>query len=297
MSKTVTAQNSALLITWTLWSHLIHPVAHPLFQRTLRPLTDSLTTSYIQWMVPLGGSLACCAFWTLSVQFKPSLSLLLLMALTSFSSLYVVAWVIGISDAITRKHEHRTYDPLCILPSGTLGACWAMCAATLHRHDALGWISLLRKLITGFLLFILLVVLMTTALRQNVIDVQPFVWLFLDIIAVGAVSYFDHIQSTVMGSLVAMLVPVYSRTRIDARLTAVVLFLALQALTIATTLLTATAVLPVLYQNAPGWFADLGPALPSLLVFHLTREGFIMALWRTLVFQLNADPSDHRVWP
>jgi hypothetical protein len=290
-SNPITSRHT-VFTTWILWRHLLHPNAHPLFQRTLKTPVDSLTRPYAAWIVLLVGSLACCGTWTLNAQFRSFIVFILLMAMIVFSSLYTLVWVVGITGTIIREHERGTYDQLCVLPSGALGAHWAMCAASLHRHDALGWIDLLRKLMTGTLLIALLSSLLIVTLRQAVLDATQFFWLVLDMIALVTASYAEHVQSILLGSLTGMLVPVYTRNRADARISAAVLFLALQAATLLATLLIALVFLPTLYSflSITDWY--ISPTLVSLLVFFLLREGLIIALWRILVHQLNASPAE-----
>ena len=265
------------LVTWALWHHLLHPPAHPVYQRTLRTPIDSGMRRFIAGIVLLFGSLICSGIWTL-VPLKLPTPMLLLIAMVALSSCYVVAWVIGISVTITSEHERGTYDQLCVSPSGALGANWAMCAASLHRADALVWIDLLRRLLSGLLLLILLMVLLTSALRENAPDLFQLLGLVVDILLLATLLYVEHVQSVVQGSLVGMLMSMYSRTNIDARVLAVLMFLFLQAVTLLVTFFATMGVLP-------GLDAEFISTTLILLVFYLTREGFIFAFWRLLAYR------------
>jgi hypothetical protein len=205
--------------------------------------------------------------------------------MVTLSSGYVVAWVFRITTAIVREHERGTYEPHCLSPSGALGANWALCAANLHRDDALGWIDLLRRLLTGMLLFILLMVLLTAAYRGNVPNLFQFLRLFLDMMALAVVSYVEHVQAIVLGSLVGILIPTYRQTPVDARTWGVNVFVAIQVVTLVATLLAGLMILP-------GWHTDISLIFGSLLVFYLIREAFIIALWKMLAYQLNANPAE-----
>jgi hypothetical protein len=259
------------------------------FQRALRTPVDSGTTRFIIGIVLLVGSLTGCGIWTLLIPLKLSIPILLLLMMVALSSCYVVAWVICISVTIAGEHEHGTYDQLCVSPSGALGANWAMCAASLHRADTLGWIDLLRRLLSGLLLLILLMVLLTTAIRETTPSLFQFLRLFLDMLLLAAVSYVEHVQSVAQGSVVGMLVPMYSRTRVEGRILAAGMFLILQLATLMAIFLAAMRVLP-------GLDAELNPTTLSLLVFCLMREVFIFALWRLLVYHLNANPTELSFW-
>jgi len=258
--------------TWLLWHYLCHPAAHPLFERTLK---FNRTTSSIAWAALLAGALLCCGISSLV---DSSITVLLLIMIVAFSTAYVVTWAMSISDLIIREHERRTYDLLCMSPAGALGVNWAICTGILHRNDVLGWLGVLRKLMAALLLIVLFSILLTTASRQSLPDLSQLFRLSLDIVMLAAASYVDHVQSVVLGSLVGMLVPVYNRTRLDAAVLAGRIFLALQIFT----LLAALVILPGSYQG------ESSPLLLTLLVCYLTREIFIVVLWRALVYPLNA---------
>jgi hypothetical protein len=255
-----------------LWHHLLHPPEHPQFRRIIR--TAIFARSNTSWIAALAGPWFCLGSLVLLNQLRLSSSLILLAGIITFSSLYAVTWAVSISAAIIREHEHRTYDQLCLAPSGALGVNWAICAGVLHRDDALGWIDFLRKLMAALLLFILLAVLLTTALRQNTFDLFQFLALLLDMLTLAAMSYIDHVQSIVLGSLVGMLMPVYLRNNIDVRISTIVVFLASQAVTFLAAVLV--------------WNVEI--RLLSVAVAYLLRESLIILVWRTLVYHLNAEP-------
>lgn len=288
-----------VLTTWMLWHHLLRPGAHPLFRRTLIAELADRTTSRMVWIIPLAGFLACCGDWTLFSRPTSSITILLLVAMISFSSFYVVAWVMNIGVMITREYERGTYDPLCLTPPGAIGANWAICTACLHRDDALGWVNLMRQMMAGALLTILVLILMTTALKERTLDLSGLLGILADVAMLSIASYFDHVQSTVLGSLVGMLVPTYSHNSLNVRVLSGVMFLTLQAITFGSTLVSATVILPGIFGalNTISWFADSGSLFWSLLVFYLTREGIIVALWKALAYRLNANPAEFGFWP
>jgi hypothetical protein len=283
------------LLTWILWHRLLHPGAHPLFQRTLNISDMNLTTPYLVWIVPL----ICCGISILPIQLNSPMTILLSMVFILFSSsLYVIGWIIDISVAIGREHERRTYELLCLPPSGSMGVNWAICTAGLNRSDALGWINLAHKLVSGLFLFILLLALMTIASRPDVFELFQFLGLVLDIVALAAAAYCDHVQSIVLGSLIGMLVPTYSRYGFNLRIWPVGVFLTLKAVAFLAALFTRQTLIPGLYEmfQLTGWFAEISPPLLTLAVFYLMHEGFITTLWRTLAYRLNADPADFSFW-
>jgi hypothetical protein len=271
-------------MTWALWHHLFHCPAHPVFQRTLlvTPVDSRITRLIIGTML-LVGALTFGVIWTLFVPLKFSIPILLLMVMAALSSCYVVVWMISISVTIVRERESHTYELLCLTPSGALGVNWAMCAASLHRADALGWIELFRRLLNGLLLLILLMVLLTTAFRENTSNVFHFLTLFVDILLLATVLYVEHVQSIVLGCIVGVLMATYSRSQMDVRFSATGTFLTLQVISLVVSLLIVSNMHSVL--ASPFSVTSL-----SLLAFYLLREGLILALWKILAYELNANP-------
>ena len=287
----------SLLTTWILWRNLLQPREHPLFRWTLRQPFDAPATSTLLWMLPLLSTFACCRLWALIIPLKASFVVILPVAIIGFSTCYVVVYVLRITITITNQREHGTYEQICLSPSGALGTTWALCAAALHRSDALGWIDSTRKVLTGLLYFTLISILVTTALRQDAATLSQFWILLFEMTALAAGSYIDHVHSMVLGSLVGMLAPTQA-SGFDARLWAAGVFLSLQAITCATTLLTPLVLLPALdtVEALVHWNFPLSPLIASLLVFYATREVLITLCWQVLARQLNANPAEYRFW-
>jgi hypothetical protein len=245
------------------------------------------------WLVAMGGIFSCCGIWTLLIHLRASFAVLLVMAMVFFtSSFYVVAWVIAVSITIAREHERGTYDQLCLPPSGALGANWAICAASLHRNDALGWVNFLRKLITGTLLLIFLMILATSILTQHGPNPLQFLLLFLDITALAAASYIDHVQSIVLGCLIGMLTPTYVPRRLDARVFGAGLFLTLQLTVYASTWVFGFLLPDLLFDlfGISGWLPSIALVVFRVALFYALREAVILRVWRVLTERLNADP-------
>ncbi|MEO8393051.1 MAG: hypothetical protein ABI700_08655 [Chloroflexota bacterium] len=282
--------------TWILWRNLLHPHDHPLFRRTLRLSleTESLPQTYIFWIVPLLSLFACCGL----IQLKSAFTIILPVALAAFGSSYSIIWVIRITDTIYKEHERGTYDQLSLIPSGALGTTWALATAALHRSDALGWIDSVRKLLTILLMIALLAILITTTLRQDTATLSQFWLLLIEMTALAAVSYADHVQTMVLGSLVGMLAAAHASDALDARLSGVLLFLSLQAITCLATLLTPILFLPALssLETAVHWNFAMSPLISGLLVFYGSREALITVCWQMLARQLNANPAEFRFW-
>ena len=245
----------ALLTTWILWRNLLHPHDPPLFRRTLRlsPENTALSQTTLLWIAPLLSAGACCGVLPLNA----SIAIFLPVALMTFSSTYMLFWVERISSTISRERERGSYEQLSLTPAGALGTSWALTAATLHHSDALGWIDLIRKLLALLLLIALLTILVTTTLRQDIAMRSQFWLLLIEMTTLVAVFYADHVQTIVLGSLVAMLAAAHASTVLDASVWAALLFLALQAIICLATMLTPTVLLPTLTSLAAELQLDL----------------------------------------
>jgi hypothetical protein len=258
-----------------------------LFWSALQTPTDK-ETALIRGIVPLAGPLACGGIWMLLIPMELPVPIFVLTAMVTLSSCYVVVWVSRIASTIAADRERSTYDQVSVSPSGALGTSWAVCGAILHRDDALGWIDPLRKLLSGLLMFILLMVLLTTAFRENSPELSHFLRFLLDIILLAIVSYVEHVQAVVLGSLVGMLMSTFSRRQADVRIGGVIVFLTIQGVTLLVGLLAGTALTL--------WYTDSSSILLGLLVFYLIREAVIVAVWRLLAHQLNTNLAELKAW-
>lgn len=250
------------------------------------------------WAALLLSAFSCGGLWLLAAPANPTIVILSLIGVLLFNStFYVAIWTASISMTIAKVREQGFYDQLCVLPSGAIGANWALCKAYLHHDDTLGLVNLLRKCIIGILLCIFLLLLLAAASRQASFDLVQLIRLFLDMITLAAASYIDHVQSILLGSLIGMLVPVYARSHIDARFWPPLIFLTLQMVTVVITLFMGQIVIPGIYalSGLTGWFIHLSPPVLNLLVFYLTREYFIMIAWRVLAQQLNGSPAETQI--
>ena len=269
-----------IFTTWTLWHYLVYPPDHPVFKRKIKPLVGGFVNTWMALSVLFVSLLLSCGLWTMLPRTKPFIATMLMVLMGFASTTYVGGWMVRLSIAISQEHAHRTFDVLCLLPSGALGASWAICASHLHHSDILGWIGPFRKLFAGLFLFLLLMLLLTARPAGGDSGFTQSLRLLLDMMALGIVLYSDHVQSVVIGAMVGMLVPVYSRDRPDTGFWAAGTFLVAQAIPYLTALL-------ILHLAV-----DFTPVALSLLVFSLLREILIVVLWRWLAFAMNGEVLD-----
>jgi hypothetical protein len=109
--------------------------------------------------------------------------------------------------------------------------------------------------------------------------------------------HIDDIHSTVIGSLVGVIVPIFARTRLDARAAAFSLFLLLQIGTYALVWLIGFNLMPQFNASLNiGFFGEI-VLLPieQLIVFFTVREGIARVLWGVNRVLLAGDVSDLRL--
>lgn len=268
------------MLTWKLWRGLkAPPIHHPLFRRIMvAPLRPT------PWYVG-------CAV----IMVAP---FLLLPAILFTSAFYSLRWAITIGSTIARERETGMFDLVSLATDGGIGASWAICTAAIHRNQSLQQIQSPMSWVVrlGFTLLLLaslgnfvepLVPGDADMAMQTLIPL-----LYLSTLA-GAL-YIDHMQSVAMGSLIGMLMPTYTRSRVDAGIGALIVFLLLQIVTYVFTLLIGFSLVPAVFRNlevAPVTGAVALPIL-RLAIFYAIREGMIAGLWRILVERLNIAASE-----
>ena len=268
------------LLTWILWYFLLHPPEHPVFHRTLRRASQSSLPLPLIWFTLVVACVVGYSMWAFLLNFNASVALLLPLTMLLLSSVYVVVWIANISLAIIREQQQATYDPICMAPSGAIGANWSLATGILHRGDRFSWIDLGRRLLSGLLLLILTMALLTITFHKGLRDIAQPLWLMLDILLLTLMSYIDHVQSVVLGVLIAMLMPLYIRNATDVHLWSVFIFITLQVITL--TVFVFVSLLALNYFK----FNHLDIAF-SLLIHYLLREIFIHIVWNRLSHQLN----------
>jgi hypothetical protein len=273
------------MLSWRLWQQLHQPPEHPVFWRTLKLLPKYQLPASILWLILLVTIAVSYVIGIYLVQFEVPIMILWLTMLASFSCAYMVIWIIHISQTIAREQQQATYDPICMTPSGAMGANWAFATGILHRGDRLHWIDFGRKLLSGLFLLILLMALLTITFREGLFTTGEPLQLFLEIALFTLMSYIDHVQALVLGVLIAMLVPIAIRNATDVHIWAVFIFITLQVFTLTTLVLVSQLML----SHMVGYHWQFSAML--FLLYGL-REGLIHFFWKILSYQLNAESSN-----
>lgn len=283
------------MLSLRLWRALNHPpLGSPLFKRAyaqqgpgaplpaLRLPLFSLFRNVGLIILPvvliLLGAPILALLYYLSLLLAP---LLLPLA----NTLYGLRHAYSVSAGIARERELQTYDVLCASPTGSLGLHWSYCTGWLYYH------FLYRYLMLG---------LLATGIVASVFGLspqlvfgagQPLLGVTLTrASALGGLFVLDYLQTPVLSSLTALIVPAYAENEDAARLWAASLFLLLQLAVYVPTLLLGGYALPNTLR-----LLALDPVLADVLVpllllafFALLREAIIVGLWRQVERHLSA---------
>lgn len=211
----------------------------------------------------------------------------LLFLLVTNSTAYTVFWAAGTSGRIARLQTNDQYDLICTAPGGKLGLHWAVCTGVLHRNNRLDMIhTVLRVLLLIVLGIILLTLFSSLSVGRQ--DWGRTALALLNTLGLLIAVYMDHIQSVVCGSVIGMLVPLYIRRTLDARIAAVALYVLVQTFGYVLAILAAIDGVNILFTNTD---QTVLMTVARLLVFVGIREAIIAGLWRWLLNRSETTPE------
>lgn len=193
-----------------------------------------------------------------------------------FSFSYCAIWIIRIVPLMSRQSILGVLDEISVIPPGRVFVYLTVCKVVLNRDDAVLWLSLLRRVLAGLVTLVLLMTLciaMTLMSESSILDLAA---ILLDLVLAAAVIWLEHSQSTVLACLIAVETSIRSEGNVDKTSIAVVAFALAQVLCYAFTL--AVVIVLELYSLGIG-----------LLLFLLTRELMVSALWRIILNGANEE--------
>lgn len=268
-----------MILTWTLWRWMKRPLTgHPLYQRIITQ------PPYIMpWYMG-------CVL----IIFAPAL---LIPGIVFLSAVYGLRWAVQIASSIANEREAGMYDLLVISPPGMLGIGRIVMSACLHRNESLeqteaGGTWLMR----GF--FTVVVMLIAASISPSIIpkdaELSGGLIVAVYLLTMGLAMYIDHLHSVVLAAEIGILVPVYATRRLDASAAAFILYLVIQIATFVLTLLIGFSIAPRVLEILQVSAVASAFTLPivRLAVFAGSREVIIRYLWKVLVRETDATPSE-----
>ena len=212
--------------SWILWQKLLHPLEHPVFWRTIKPSNlNHLSYTYIGLLFSVI-IFIIGAFMRFFLPTNLGLPIDSFILLTLVSSTYTSLWIAKVSTTIVHQYYQATYDPLCVTPAGAEGINWAFATGILHRHDAFGWIDSGRVLLSFFIFFILLLAGLTLLFQEG--WHLDYLKLLIETVIFSVIVYTEHVQSVVLGIMVALLMPQYNQNSAEIHIWSIFVFLAVQ---------------------------------------------------------------------
>jgi hypothetical protein len=283
------------MMTLELWRALnMPPVLHPLFQR----LSDERGRA--TWERIRFGLWAFTGLTTLFLLMAMPVVffIIILMGPVIYALLntlfYVSLWIVDIAGTVARELTHKTYDIQCLMPIGSLGINWIISTGRLHWKD-----GLVRSM-TDIFAVVQLFLLTTMFIVVGMLVTPPgdeqvhLAHLLAIILSMIGFLYVEHIQATISGVCVALIAARQTRTVGDARLWALMCFLALQFGWYITVLVFSLLGVPFLVEFFHLEAVIFGLLIPPLVVLLAlcVREGMIRLLWGRVLRGTNAENRD-----
>ncbi len=299
-----------MVVSLQVWQALKRPpIHHPLFRRVSQthppspPRRLSLVERVALLALLLTGIYFLLAYFVslvlVVIFFVPIVVAGIYMALHgTLAGLY---WATRVSAAISRERERGTYELLSVSPHGAFSASWAICTGCQYYDQTFNGIGAQRVWFSRvFFLSIALMGALISLFDPRDYPGNPLEGFLLAVsaIAVLALAFqIDDIHSTVIGSLVGLIVPLFARNRLDARIGAFAGFLVLQTTAYALVWLIGFVLIPQINASLPlsGFAAALSLPLEQLLVFFAVRELIARLLWGLNSWLHDGDVSDLRL--
>jgi hypothetical protein len=292
-----------------LWDALHRPpIHHPLFRRAARqPEPYSAPPRSLsrarRWVLLLGGGvLAAVAV----VYFTQLIVMLIFFVPLACAAVYMILfgtasgmyWALRVSGAIARERERGTYELLSTSPYGPFSASWAVCTGCQYYDQTFKGVGAQR---VWYARAFFLTMLLFSAIAAQVDprnfggrSLETLVGVTVIAFTLALAFYMDDVQSTVTGSLVGMIVPQFTRNRLDARVGAFVGFVLLQASVYLLVWWASFSLLPQI-NEALGVRPFIVLPCEQVLAFFAIREVVIRVLWGMTTLLFAGDVSDLRL--
>jgi hypothetical protein len=297
-------------ITWELWHIIRHPPPqHPVFARAVHQTGLALTPGMKR---VLGGLLLLGVIALLFISLPLALILLIYgivlvpVVLLFFNGMFYGLYrAIDIGVTLAQEYQRGTFDLLRVTPPGGATMEWLISAGCLHRGNLLIQINrVVRSFVRSVPLALIgigIFVLLSFTTAQDA-DRWALSLHMLEIIsgllAFCAICYLDHVQSTITACLSGIVAAQTTRSTLEVRLWAALLFLGLQLGAYGLIFLMSS--MAVLLVRGIGGMTPLTILLGAALivgVYYLVRGAIIGALWRLTLYQTHTTPAEWSATP
>ncbi|MEO8395392.1 MAG: hypothetical protein ABI700_20530, partial [Chloroflexota bacterium] len=299
-------------VTLQVWNALKRPpIHHPLFRRASqkRPPVPAKSLSTVQ-RITLSVLFALLAYVGLRY-FSQLVFIIVFFIPIAIAGVYMALhgtlaglyWAIRVGSAIARERERGTFELLSTSPYGPFSASWAICTGCQYYDQTFNGVGAQRVWFSR--IFFLTLLLMSGLLslpeahglgvpNNTSANFLESLLSVIEMVCVLALAFqIDDIHSTVIGSLVGVIVPLFARNRLDARIGAFVGFLVLQITAYIFVWVIGFMAIPELNANLSlsATVAALALPLEQLVVFFIVRECIARVLWGVNYLLLDGDVS------
>jgi hypothetical protein len=288
-----------------VWNALRRPpIHHPLFRRARQ-----IPVMIEPHRPPLVRRLAVTALFAVVLYlcvryFSQVIFVIILFVPLGLTALYMALhgtiaglyWAVRVSSAIARERERGTYDLLSTSPYGAFSASWAICTGCQYYDQTFNGAGAQRVWYSRiFFLTLLLLTAIISLANPRIQTLEGFLYIVEVVVILAVAFYLDDIQSTVIGSLVGLIVPLFARNRLDARVGAFAGFLVLQVGAYALVALIDFVWLPQVSAALDSGAAEFALPVGQFAVFFAMRELIARVLWRLNALLHDGDVSDLRL--
>ena len=300
------------MITFRLWNALHRPyVSHPLYRR-LNDLDESAHQRFRLRDILPEDSAWGSIFLILSIiaialggwRVLVILMLLIPLIFVSIGTICGALVLLRTSTLIARQTEQGKQVLMGVTPLGLPGMMWALCSVAYTKNRVA---TALKEAVNGiyFVGFVMMAIPTFFAVMFALVEVilgtdgtnlahTPFgLWGLVVLYAGLGAIYLDLVQSIALGSVIGMLIPTYTRTRLDSNGLAIGTYLAVQFISYAIIAFFDLFLLP----NVAAQFAIVDStllALSQFVAFFAVRDFALRGIWHLLMHRLETTPSEFR---
>lgn len=281
----------SVLVSHSLWQRLNRPLYHPVAKHFLRQLKVNRAGPSVMAIALPSALLLFLAVAGMYGSVGAGLIWLMPLCLMFHSFICSARWIYRIVSLISRQGRDGVLDEVSVIPPGRVFIYFAICKVVLHEEDALAWITLLRNIAGGIVFFALMMSIFVTLANMENINTSRLSLLLLELSLLCLVVIYEHRQSVVILSLLAMTLSGRLKSHIDGTSLVMACYALLQIITFLIAISVPATIQAIAWRNRLSVdIAAIGLAL-TLALFLLIRELLVWVLWRTALHETNAEGS------
>lgn len=230
--------------------------------------------------------LLCSGGWFILIP----LGILIPLVFLSIGTLYGGHIALHLSSIIAKLRIHGQLEILSTTPSGIIGTLWATTNAIYHSRRSL---KQLKETAQRFYLIALVLISIYISLNflagiLNGVELSRMAKTITNavptLLFISAL-YIDLLQSIILGCIVGMLIPIFTRSQLDSNALSFLVYFTSQLVYYVTFSMLAFWLLPQLLDTQPTYLR----AIIQFVMFFSIREFLIISLWHLLARKIGSD--------